>query len=168
MGKKGDRGARVWRVGTGTGVCGEGWGEEGDGTEADRRGRQKEEEELGVGLWVLGHLGLGQTQMSGGFTVFSNDGGPVWFLRSWVGRNRNGKASKGAGVCWQGKERRGLGGAGVRECGCGCCGVWEFVGAQRSKEGKTRIRSPRVWGSGSDKGWVGLGGSVWRRVGVVG
>ena len=49
VGKKGDRGARVWRVGTGTGVCGEGWGEEGDGTEADRRGRQKEEEELGVG-----------------------------------------------------------------------------------------------------------------------
>ena len=58
-----------------------------------------------------------------------------------------------------------------RECGSAdvvvvVCG--SLFGAQRSKEGKTRIRSPRVWGSGSDKGWVGLGGSVWRRVGVVG
>jgi hypothetical protein len=53
----------------------------------------------------------------------------------------------------------------VRECGCGvvCVGV---VGAQRSKEGKTRIKKPRVWGSGPIRcglGWVGV---VWRRVGV--
>ena len=61
----------MWRVGTGTGISGEGWGEEGDGAEADGvGGRRRRKRGVVCGLW--GHLGLGRTQMSGGFTVFSN------------------------------------------------------------------------------------------------
>ena len=78
---------------------------------------------------------------------------------------------------WEEQEREGRQRAGVigrtksggdseeRKCGsadvvwvCGSCG------AQRSKEGKTRIKKPRVWGSGPIRVGLVLGWSVWRRV----
>ena len=131
--------------GTGTGVWRRRRGVRGRGWRGRRRGYGMKEEEEGSGCVGVGHLGLGQTQMSGGFTVFSNytaDHVLVFAELGWedTGTGRQAKVSG----CWQGKERRGLGGAGVRECGCGVWVCVSLFGAQRSKEGKTRIRSPRV------------------------
>ncbi len=81
--------------------------------------------------------------MSGGLLFLVIDSGPVWFLRSWVGRNRNGKASKGPGFVGRAKS-----GGDSEERGCGSADVvlwvWKLLGLQRSKEGKTRIKKPRV------------------------
>ena len=114
----------------------------------------------------VGHLGLGQTQMSGGFTVFSNyTADHVFGFRGvGLGGYRNGKASKGARVLagQRAEGTRRSGSAGVRMW---CVGVCKFVWGSEEQGREDTDKKSEGWGSGP----IRVGGWVWsvvRRCGV--
>lgn len=137
MEKKGDQGTRVWHVWDRDRCVAEKEGSKREmGTRQTAWDGMKEEEE-GSGCVGVGHLGLGQTQMSGGFTVFSNytaDQFLVFAELGWEEQEREGKQRYQGLLAGQRAEgTRRSGSAGVRMW---CVGVLKLLGLRGARKGR--------------------------------